>query len=86
MEIACEENIADNTKKHVKNYGLLVHPYILAYTKKQGKCDRFISSQPAVEGVKYLEDNSTDPIRVFGKYLYGNVEERCTSNWAWARP
>jgi hypothetical protein len=51
---------------------MLVHPYTIVYTSKQGKCDRYIHHKIIEEEVAYLS-NQNDPIRAFGSYLYGNV-------------
>jgi len=37
------------------------------------------------DSIKYEVDKTPKLIRVYGRYLYGNVEEMCTANWAWQR-
>ena len=46
---------------------------MLIYTKKKGKCQHLVRHTIAPKKVDYFEDTSIQPIRVYGKYVYGNV-------------
>ncbi len=53
---------------------MVVHPYSLVYTKKAGICDQYISHKVLPDRIQYFPDNSEKIIRVYGSYLYGDVE------------
>jgi hypothetical protein len=57
---------------------MLVAPYTFVYTNKNTTCQRLLDYQTHEVNRTYFYDTSEDPIRVYGSYLFGNVEEVCT--------
>jgi hypothetical protein len=53
---------------------MVIHPYSLVYTKKEAKCERYISHRVLPDRIEYFKDRSNKIIRAYGSYLYGNVE------------
>ena len=53
---------------------MVVNPYILIYTSKKGKCDILNKHKFLPSKTEYFKDSTPNPIRAYGRYLYGNVE------------
>lgn len=81
MNLHCE----DEEGKELTNNAMMVAPYTLLYTYKRGVCHNFVSYKLPTTNILYFKDESPQPIRIYGKYLYGYVEEICTANMIWQR-
>lgn len=85
LTIFCEDYSNGQAVK-VNNYAIMVSSFDLVYTKKNGKCDRYLTYERLSTSAKYFPDSDPQPIRVMGSFVYGHVEERCTQNLEWERP
>lgn len=82
MELHCQRQSSGEV---FINYAMLVHPYTLIYTLKKDTCHHLLSHRLFPAQVEYFGDHSSQPIRAYGRYIYGKVEEGCSANWGWGR-